>query len=494
MKKFLSYILILIALVGGFGVASVKQARADACVLTGWTYASCHGCSTSNPSCAPNSGSSGMYNSIYTGTTSTPAGSQEKCTAPELSSTTCDSDGGQWYSSPNNPPSTQEGVSAITPTPTGGTPAPTVGGMCTGGNNTPPGCNATVNVPGSTCLMSWNVVNGAIVDPLDLRATKCANPWGGQLTESALSGSCMVQNWSPASCQQNNGKYYPPGQGTLSTAPTDNTYHLLSPLPCKTGDTNCTNGQLTTFDPTQANNLGGYLNLIIKIFIGLCGVLAVIMIVMGGIEYMTSELVSSKEAGKERITNAIFGLLLALAAWTLLYTINPNILNTDLSSLKTANIEIDLESDVPQVPVNGKYSSGGVQGGPWNDQTAGPIAILPQGVSVYNAQCTTIGQTGCTSTRGLSLSYINTILSSCSSCAPLSIQGGTEYWLHGGHSGSTSHGVGSPTVDIGVNQNLTNWIMTGDPNTQASAPAYFTRHEQAGISFLWENNHWHAGP
>jgi hypothetical protein len=75
----------------------------------------------------------------------------------------------------------------------------------------------------------------------------------------------------------------------------------------------------------------------------------------------------------------------------------------------------------------------------------------------------------------------------------LSIQGGTEYWLHGGHSGSTSHGVGSPTVDLGVNQSLTNWIMTGNPSTQASAPAYFTRHSQAGISFLWENNHWHAG-
>jgi hypothetical protein len=61
---------------------------------------------------------------------------------------------------------------------------------------------------------------------------------------------------------------------------------------------------------------------------------------MGGIEYMTSELVSSKEAGKERIRDALFGLLLALGAWTLLYTINPDL----------------LKSDVPVPDVSGKVS------------------------------------------------------------------------------------------------------------------------------------------
>jgi hypothetical protein len=118
---------------------------------------------------------------------------------------------------------------------------------------------------------------------------------------------------------------------------TDLNYHFLAPLPCPggTGVTCDGNGQISTFDPTSDTNgktkLSAYLNPMITIFIGICAVLAVIMIVLGGIEYMTSELISSKEAGKERIRNAIFGLLLALGAYALLYTINPNLLNSDIT-------------------------------------------------------------------------------------------------------------------------------------------------------------------
>lgn len=107
-------------------------------------------------------------------------------------------------------------------------------------------------------------------------------------------------------------------------------YYTLAPLPCVGDDTNgCRDGKLATYDPTNTDGgaLGGYLNLMIKLFIGICAVLSVIMIVMGGIEYMTTELISSKEEGKKRITQAILGLLLALGAWTLLYTINPDLLN-----------------------------------------------------------------------------------------------------------------------------------------------------------------------
>lgn len=107
-------------------------------------------------------------------------------------------------------------------------------------------------------------------------------------------------------------------------------YTLLQPLPNPAG---------STPNPTYpvTGDLSGYLNLAITIFIGISAVLAVIMIIIGGLEYMTSELISSKEHGKERITNAIFGLLLALGAWTILNTINPNLLNTDLSTMSSTS-------------------------------------------------------------------------------------------------------------------------------------------------------------
>ncbi|MBP7006793.1 MAG: M15 family metallopeptidase [Candidatus Pacebacteria bacterium] len=86
-----------------------------------------------------------------------------------------------------------------------------------------------------------------------------------------------------------------------------------------------------SFDPAQENALSKYINIIVKIAIGIAAVLAVIMIVMGGIQYMTSELISSKEEGKKRITNAILGLLIALGAYLILFTINPNLLKLDVA-------------------------------------------------------------------------------------------------------------------------------------------------------------------
>ena len=124
----------------------------------------------------------------------------------------------------------------------------------------------------------------------------------------------------------------------------DTNYQLLAPLPCPENSTNCIG---TTFNPSEEDStgknvaLGKYLNLMIKVIIGLSPVMAVVMIVIGGMEYMTSELISSKEAGKEKIRNALLGLLIALGAYALLFTINPNLLRTDVK-IDTATVEVTL--------------------------------------------------------------------------------------------------------------------------------------------------------
>ncbi|MDP9249202.1 MAG: NlpC/P60 family protein [bacterium] len=109
-------------------------------------------------------------------------------------------------------------------------------------------------------------------------------------------------------------------------------YKLLSPLPGLEG----------TYEIIPDNPIGRYMNTLITIFIGICAVLAMIMIVVGGLEYMTSELVSSKESGKSKITQAIFGLLLALGAWTILNTINPDLLNADLKNMEAVAVTVEL--------------------------------------------------------------------------------------------------------------------------------------------------------
>ncbi len=120
-------------------------------------------------------------------------------------------------------------------------------------------------------------------------------------------------------------------------------YQLLEKLPCPPNTPDCTNGKLESITIDE-KALGKYINLIISLVIGISAVLAVVMIVMGGIEYMGSELISSKESGIERIQNAILGLLIALGAYALLNTINPDLLKSDIN-IPEAKVTIMLERE-----------------------------------------------------------------------------------------------------------------------------------------------------
>ena len=83
--------------------------------------------------------------------------------------------------------------------------------------------------------------------------------------------------------------------------------------------------------PSTPTNLGTYANALVKILIGIAAVLAIIMIMIGGLQYMSTDAISGKTEGKERITQALFGLGLAIASWLILTTISPTLLKVDLT-------------------------------------------------------------------------------------------------------------------------------------------------------------------
>ncbi|MBU6430849.1 MAG: hypothetical protein KGJ58_01015 [Patescibacteria group bacterium] len=106
----------------------------------------------------------------------------------------------------------------------------------------------------------------------------------------------------------------------------DNSYTPLASLP---GTTN-SNGNVT---------IDTYIPGIFNLAIGIAGVLAVLMIIIGGVEYMTTDAIGGKEEGKERISNALKGLLLVLVSWILLYTINPKLTVFDLRAPQTVSTQ-----------------------------------------------------------------------------------------------------------------------------------------------------------
>lgn len=111
-------------------------------------------------------------------------------------------------------------------------------------------------------------------------------------------------------------------------------YTPLSALPGTTLDKNCAGKDCKT-------NINVYLLGMFKLLIGVAGVLAVIMIVIGGIQYMSTDAIGGKLDGKEKIKQALGGLLLAVVSYLLLQTINPNLLNINagLPSIQKAEPE-----------------------------------------------------------------------------------------------------------------------------------------------------------
>jgi hypothetical protein len=87
----------------------------------------------------------------------------------------------------------------------------------------------------------------------------------------------------------------------------------------------------------QNGDLLSYVTAIFKLVLGIAGVLAVIMIIIGGLEYLTSESIQSKSDGKDRIFNALKGLLIAAVSWILLNTINPDLLKFNIKLSQTSD-------------------------------------------------------------------------------------------------------------------------------------------------------------
>lgn len=88
----------------------------------------------------------------------------------------------------------------------------------------------------------------------------------------------------------------------------------------------------------ESANLGDLLARIYYFLLSLVGISALVMFVWGGIEYM---LAGDKDPGKakERMKNAVYGLVLALTSYLILYTINPDLVS---------RLDINLDPIAPQ--------------------------------------------------------------------------------------------------------------------------------------------------
>jgi hypothetical protein len=81
-----------------------------------------------------------------------------------------------------------------------------------------------------------------------------------------------------------------------------------------------------------ATTTEGYLTALYRVAIAAAAIIAVLRIILAGVKYMFSEIITSKKEAVEDIKGALLGLLIILGAVTILNTINPALTKIDILS------------------------------------------------------------------------------------------------------------------------------------------------------------------
>ena len=119
-----------------------------------------------------------------------------------------------------------------------------------------------------------------------------------------------------------------------------------------------------TDEKGNVKNLGCYIVGFYRYFVGIAGILATVMIMWGGLQYVVSFGNHQKvAAAKDTITAALVGLLLAMSSYAILFFINPNLTSFNLTGIVTIDPYLEgwceeREGSVPKVA--GKKNCGDV--------------------------------------------------------------------------------------------------------------------------------------
>ena len=209
-------------------------------------------------------------------------------------------------------------------------------------------------------------------------------------------------------------------------------------------------GLSTASNPNFLNFLGQVFNYGISIAV----VLALVMIIWGGIQKMTTDSWFGQDEAKKKIKDALIGLGLALVSWILLYTINPCLVDfTGKAGCSTKNLLFNAGSTISSNSTISSTNAGMTQTTTNTNSSASSKQLLTDsearsqlqaaGVSIYSSGiCTDQNNKTCTSFEQIPQSAISKIISANNSCGGcITVTAGTE-------TGHKSHRSGVANVDI----------------------------------------------
>jgi len=298
----------------------------------------------------------------------------------------------------------------------------------------------------------------------------------------------------------------------VALAADDLSYTVLAPLPCIDGSgTPGTDGYKPECNQTaNQTTLEKYLPGAFKLAIGLSAVFAVLMIVIGGFQYISSDAIMKKTEGKERIKNAVFGLVLVISAWLILNTINPNLLNINLNIESISTTAVNGGTLGTNGGTLGTISKAGVPMTKEEIDASNIVraSLYQQGVDTYRGPCTDGRPVGCVNLNGLTNTTKDGLIltkkalteSGCNNCNMI-ITGGTEPGIH---SSTGDHSKGN-AVDLKPDPGLNTALGFPTPKEGDTKTKVFKVDGKPDITAVFKyeilggnaggtstGNHWHV--
>jgi hypothetical protein len=117
----------------------------------------------------------------------------------------------------------------------------------------------------------------------------------------------------------------PAAQSSTASSNCNLSYQALEPIPG------------VTTNLTDPNSLPAIINAIFTVLITVGALMAVLMLTIGGIQYMVSGGPVEKNKGIKRAQAALWGIVLIAGSWLILHTINPALLNFSLNSVQPSS-------------------------------------------------------------------------------------------------------------------------------------------------------------
>lgn len=267
-------------------------------------------------------------------------------------------------------------------------------------------------------------------------------------------------------------------------------YVPLAPLPIGEG------GSLS-----YSYTMSSYLSGAIKLIIALGGALAILMAIIGGTQYVAAGISpDAKSSAKARITNAFIGLALILTSYLILNSINPKLVQFNLTLEKVTPAELQTFTNTPPISTATFREDSAVR----------DILMNNSQITINKSACVAVGDTNCTSVQNLNGSAVmglrkldentcsrrNAIGFLANNCHVI-VTGGTEYWLHQTHGDGTVEtstkvdlrkGDVDGTVDGYIKKD---GVVPETPCGIRNAPKY-QPDGQSGGTYVDEGDHWHV--